>query len=348
MKNTKAQYGITFFVLILSTVLLTGQRAQGATKWVKKIVSVPYTYYEYETQTRYRLVRKAFTVTEYRYETRAVTTYRYERQRVAVEVPGRCHGVTRIKYVWKDVKVPETTYETVRVPYQKTVYKTVSEPYYVRVRVERTGYRDEVQWVKVYVPDRKFTRDYAHYNYRDTNWKYSSSGFTLQIGLGGNNRGRKHDSIRGRDHRETRRDSSTRNFTSRGERQDKNRDDKKHKAVRDRDHRETRRDYSRTVESRTRTGSNRRTEREASRRTLRDRSSRTSRDSSRAAESRTTPSRRTEREASRRTLRDRSSRTSRDYSRAAESRTTPSRRTEREASERTRGDRSSNNRRRRR
>ena len=207
MKHTKTQCGITL-ILILGCLLITGQRAEAATKWVQKTVSVPYTYYEYETQTRYRLVRKAFTVTEYLYERRAVTTYRYERQRVAVFC---CtyRGLDRFKYVWKDVRVPETTYETVRVPYQRTVYKTIREPYLVRVRVERTGYRNEVQWVKVYVPARKFTWNYPRNNYRNTNWKSLGSGFTLQIGVGRNNpRDRKHESIRGRDNRKNRRDNS--------------------------------------------------------------------------------------------------------------------------------------------
>ena len=208
MKHTKTQHGITFLIVILGSLFITAQRAQADSEWVKKIVSVPYTYYDYETQTRYRLVRKAFTVTEYRHERRAVTTYRYERQRVAVEVPtGRC-GVTRIKHVWKDVKVPETTYETIRVPYEKTVYKTVREPYYVRVRVARTGYRSEAQWVKVHVPNRKHKRGYADSSYLSTGWSSSGGGFSLTIGLGGSNRGdRKRDSFRNRDNHKTRRDN---------------------------------------------------------------------------------------------------------------------------------------------
>ena len=200
MKHTKTQYGITFLVVMLGCLFSTGQQAQAGTKWVEKIVSVSYTYYEYETQTRYRLVQKAFIVTEYRYERRDVTTYRYEQQRVAVEMPSHRHGISLIKYVWKDVKVPYTTSEMVRVPYEKTVYKTVSEPYHVRVRVEKTGYRSEVQWVKVQVPYRKFPRSYKHNTYGSINLETLRRGLTLQIGAGRKNQGdRKYESIRDRD-----------------------------------------------------------------------------------------------------------------------------------------------------
>ncbi|MCK5114199.1 MAG: hypothetical protein KAR11_05490 [Phycisphaerae bacterium] len=188
MKRTTLQYGIMFLVLIAGFLFITEQRAEASTKWVKKVVSVPYTYYDYETQIRYRTVRKAFTVIEYRYERRAVTTYRYERQRVAIERPGRRRGVTKIRYVWKDVEVPVTTYERVRVPYERTVYRTVREAYKVRVRVKRTGYRNEVQWVKVHVPDRKYQRHYERGNRwnNDSNssFEYSRGGFTVSIGTG--------------------------------------------------------------------------------------------------------------------------------------------------------------------
>lgn len=174
MKHAKARYGITFLVLVWGCLFVTGQHAQADIRWEKKIVSVPYTYYEYETQTRYQLVQKAVTVMDYRYERRAVTTYRYERRRVAVEIPSRRRGVTRVRYVWKNVRVPETTYETIRVPCEKTVYKTVRRPYRLRVRVERTGYRSEAQWVKVRVRDRdkKFTLNLSFNGYGSS---YSSS-----------------------------------------------------------------------------------------------------------------------------------------------------------------------------
>jgi len=112
----------------------------GVKKWIRKHVKVPYTYYEWETQTRYRTVRRPVTRTYYRTERRLVTTYVSEYRWVPVHYRGP-HGRMRTRYVWQEVRVPRQTYRMVRVPYQETRYELVREPYTVRVRVAKRGHR---------------------------------------------------------------------------------------------------------------------------------------------------------------------------------------------------------------
>ena len=85
-------------------------------------VKVRYTYYVWETRTRYRWVTKPVTTTSYRTEWRT-TRERYRDWR----------GRWRIRYRRKPV----------RVPFRKTVYKKVRQRYTVRIRVKKTGYRYE-------------------------------------------------------------------------------------------------------------------------------------------------------------------------------------------------------------
>ena len=145
-KEAAMKRGVAIKVLAMALLAATfvgftqTTASAGIKKWIRKHVKVPFTYYEWETQTRYRTVRRPVTRTYYRTERRLVTTYVSEFRWVPVRYRGR-RGRMRTRYVWREVRVPRQTYRWVRVPYQRTRYELVREPYTVRVRVAKTGYR---------------------------------------------------------------------------------------------------------------------------------------------------------------------------------------------------------------
>jgi len=136
--------------MVLGFLGLSQGTASAGFRWAIRTVRAPYTYYDWETQTRYRTVRKAVERTYYRTERRAVTEYRYQWKQVPERYRDRA-GHLRTRRVRKQVRVPYTVYRNVQVPYTKTVYEWVTEPYTVRVRVLKTGYRAATRRVAVSV-----------------------------------------------------------------------------------------------------------------------------------------------------------------------------------------------------
>ena len=142
---------IRMMVILASVVVLAGfaaRRASGAVTWVQRTERVPYTYYVWEEQTRCRTVRKAVTQVYYRTEQQRVTRYRTERKLVK-EWYYDLWGDLRSRYVWQTVRIPYETYCSVRVPCTRVVYERVEEPYTVRVRVAKAGFRLETKMVAV-------------------------------------------------------------------------------------------------------------------------------------------------------------------------------------------------------
>jgi len=130
-------------VLAALTVALSGflaGSASGAAGLEIRAGRIPYRYHVWEEVTKYRYVRRPVTKTFYRTERRLVTTYETVRRRELVRRRGpRGRWIT--KYVWREVRVPRRTWRTVKVSYERTVIEVVREPYTVRTRVERIGYR---------------------------------------------------------------------------------------------------------------------------------------------------------------------------------------------------------------
>ncbi|MFW6107586.1 MAG: hypothetical protein ACOC70_00165 [bacterium] len=104
-------------------------------------VRVPYTYYVWETRTHYRSVRRAVEVCEYRLEKRETTDYVTRRRWVEETYFDEDADEFKTRLVLKVIREPVTTVEYVRVPVYRTVYRTVREPYTVRIRVARRGWR---------------------------------------------------------------------------------------------------------------------------------------------------------------------------------------------------------------
>jgi len=146
-------------VAILASAMVfagTAGTALAASRYIRKVVRVPYTYYAWETQTRYRTVRKPVRELTYRWEQRAVTTYHTE-SRWAAELYFDANGHAHTRSVLRPVRVPRVGYETVRVPVWTMRYKLVREPYTVRTRVKKTGYRTRTKLVRAPQPRRRVT-----------------------------------------------------------------------------------------------------------------------------------------------------------------------------------------------
>ena len=58
MNGSRMTRNVAMFALMLIGLSFAGQAAFAGFKWVVREVRVPYTYYAYETQTRYRTVRR--------------------------------------------------------------------------------------------------------------------------------------------------------------------------------------------------------------------------------------------------------------------------------------------------
>ena len=127
---------------------LVNPRASAGVTWVLRPVQVPYTYYVWETQTRYRTVRQPVTRTRYRWDRVEEVTYKTLRDWGRIEWTDE-HGCKHVRYGWRSTRVPKKTYRWVRVPYEEVICEEVREPYTVRVRVARTGHREETRWVAV-------------------------------------------------------------------------------------------------------------------------------------------------------------------------------------------------------
>ena len=148
--------------LMLATMMAAfGGKASAAVKYVERVVRVPYTYYEWETVTKYRTVRQPVTKTFYRTERRVVTTYETRRKRVA-RSRVRFRGVFGRGHIWIDVQVPIEVVAHVRVPYEEVVYEEVEVAYTERVRVERIGYRSETRWVAVEIATPHLSISFGH------------------------------------------------------------------------------------------------------------------------------------------------------------------------------------------
>ena len=156
MNGSRMRRNVAVFALMLVGLSLASQAAFAGFKWVVREVRVPYTYYAYETQTRYRTVRRRVVRTEYRTEQRSVVEY--TRERKLVEEPYfDIWGVRRVRYVWKTIRVPHEVWRTVRVPVETVAYETVREPYTVRVKVAHTRYRTEHHRVAVRIGSPSFS-----------------------------------------------------------------------------------------------------------------------------------------------------------------------------------------------
>jgi hypothetical protein len=151
---------ITLNIAMVAGMMLAlgfaGRTASAGVRWVLQEVRVPYTYYTYETETRYRTVTRRVVRTEYRTERRREIEYITERRLVEEPYIG-IHGRRRIRQVWKTVRIPQEVWKTVRVPVEVVSYETVREPYTVQVRVAHTGYRVEHHRVAVQVGSPKFS-----------------------------------------------------------------------------------------------------------------------------------------------------------------------------------------------
>ena len=124
--------------MTLGCLGLSQRPASADTKWAIRVGNAPQTYYVWETETRYRTVRRAVEHTYYRTERRAFTEYRLEWRSVLEHYRGR-FGRPRTRQVRRQVRVPYTVYRDVRVPYTRTTYEWVREPYTVRRRVLKTA-----------------------------------------------------------------------------------------------------------------------------------------------------------------------------------------------------------------
>jgi hypothetical protein len=133
---------------VVGAIGLAGGRALADVKWVETTVRVPYTYYAWETQTQYQSVQRPVTVTRYRMEQQLVTTMALQKRLIAEEYRD-AYGYKHTRYRWETTEIPVQEYRWVRVAYTETVMQWVTEPYTVRVRVERTGYRSETRVVAV-------------------------------------------------------------------------------------------------------------------------------------------------------------------------------------------------------
>ena len=152
---------IVIGLVLVALLASLGATASAATRYVERTVRVPYTYYEWETVTRYRTVRRAVTRTRYRLERRVETTYETRRRPIA-RSRVRFWGIFGRGRIFVEVRVPVETVVTVRVPYEETVYEDVEEPYTERIRVERTGYRLVTRRVAVQIPAPHVSISFGH------------------------------------------------------------------------------------------------------------------------------------------------------------------------------------------
>ena len=152
---------IVFGFVLVAMLAAFGGTASAAITYVEKIVRVPYRYYEWETVTRYRAVRRPVTRTFYRVERRVVTTFE-TRRRLVTRPQIHFWGNFGRGRVWVEVRVPIKTVEYVRVPYERIVYEEVEVPYTERIRVERIGYRTERRRVAVEIATRHFSITLGH------------------------------------------------------------------------------------------------------------------------------------------------------------------------------------------
>jgi hypothetical protein len=156
MNGSRMTRNVAMFAMMLIGLSFAGQAAFAGFKWVVREVRVPYTYYAYETRTRHRTVTRRVVHTTYRTEQRS--TIEYARERKLVEEPYfDIWGVRRVRYVWTTVRTPHEVWRTVRIPVETVRYETCREPYTVRVRVARTGYRTERKRVAVRIGSPKFS-----------------------------------------------------------------------------------------------------------------------------------------------------------------------------------------------
>lgn len=160
--NGKGRTIVIGFVLATMLAALGGT-ASAAVTYVVRIVRVPYQYYEWETVTRYRTVRRPVTRTFYRTERRVVTTYE-TRRRLVTRSHIRIGGIFGRGRVWVDVRVPVETIEYVRVPYERIVYEEVQVAYTERIRVQRIGYRTERRRVAVEIATPRFSISFGHHS----------------------------------------------------------------------------------------------------------------------------------------------------------------------------------------
>ncbi len=152
MKTARRWRNLVVAGMALAVVMAgAAQSARAGWTYVNKTVRVPYTYYVWETQTRYRTVMRPVEHVVYREEVRAYTTYE-EDGRFGVRSYFDSGGNWSIGLSLRPAKVAVTRYRTVRVPVVTTRYEEVREPYTVRVRVQKTGYREVIERVRVWQP----------------------------------------------------------------------------------------------------------------------------------------------------------------------------------------------------
>jgi len=137
-------------VVALGWTTFAVEDASASTRWELRAVSVPYTYYVYETRTLYRTETQPVTETRYRTERQVETTYTTEWERVKVTYYD-IFGHKQTRYDWRKVQVPRETVRYVQVPYTHTTYVQVQVPYTERIRVARTGHRTEMRQVQIVV-----------------------------------------------------------------------------------------------------------------------------------------------------------------------------------------------------